>query len=642
MNFFRNTLLNTLGLVLIASQFAYAQEHDCAYHKMQGQDKKKVRTSPYDAGLMAKYDIHFCELDLHAENDTVSIDGHVTIHALALQQIDTFAFELHSNHTVDSVLYNGNSIPVANNTHIRYVPQSIASGTDFAMTIYYHGNCPSAQSAAIGSGFSTDNSPSWGNKVTWSLSQPYVAYEWWPCKQALTDKIDSSAVSVRTTLGNRAGSQGLLQSVDTTGNQVKYNWFSREKIDYYLISIAVAEYIDYSYYINLGNGDSVLYQNYVYNNPNTLPNFKNTIDTCGLMVKLFSDKVVKYPFYKEKYGHCMAPFGGGMEHQTMTSLGSFNFDLVAHELFHQWYGDYVTCKTWKDIWINEGFARYGEVLAREWLRGPISAANKINQYHNNIKTSIFGSVYFTDTADVDRIFDSRLTYNKGGAIIHTLRFILGDSAFFQVLSQFPQQYAYSNASFSDFKLFAENLTGVNLTDWANQWFYGQGWPIYNMQYNSNGNQILIRLKHATSNSATPLFKTPVQITLNSASGDTTLILPVNTNDEFYMINSNKMITNAVIDPNNWVIDSTSSISKNDLLFPTDLNEIKPDDLIKLGIDQLKFHESLLGKSAEVLSVDGKLIQRFVVAKKVYNLSDLFLSNGIYFIQIGDIRKKILK
>eukprot|EP01030_Chromulinospumella_sphaerica_P015185 gene15185-14982_t len=148
-----------------------------------------------------------------------------------------------------------------------------------------------------------------------------------------------------------------------SGGRNRYEWKHRYPIDYYLVSASVARYVDYSFKMHLeGSADSMLIQNYVYDNPLTLPFFKNVIDSTGILVNYFSSIYGRYPFWKEKYGHCMAPLSGGMEHQTMTTLGYFQGWLVVHELGHQWFGDNVTCGTWRDIVMNEGFASYSEYL----------------------------------------------------------------------------------------------------------------------------------------------------------------------------------------------------------------------------------------------------------------------------------------
>ncbi len=152
--------------------------------------------------------------------------------------------------------------------------------------------------------------------------------------------------------------------------------------------------MDYSIYAHpQGYADSILIQNYIYDHPNILSTYKNAIDQTAGMVTLFSDLMGLYPFHREKYGHCQAQLGGGMEHQTMSTMGDFNTRLIAHELAHQWYGDNVTCATWSDIWINEGFATYGEYLVLEYLSGLSAAASMMQSLHNSIMSSPGGSVY---------------------------------------------------------------------------------------------------------------------------------------------------------------------------------------------------------------------------------------------------------
>src|SRR5690606_33875381 len=125
--------------------------------------------------------------------------------------------------------------------------------------------------------------------------------------------------------------------------------------------------------------DSMLLQEYIYDHPEVLPLYKNAIDSMPLLVNYFSDLFGRYPFYKEKYGHCLSPMGGGMEHQTMTTLRSFNFNLVVHELAHQWFGNYVTCRSWQDLWLNEGFATYSEYLANHYFKGEAAALQHLEQ-----------------------------------------------------------------------------------------------------------------------------------------------------------------------------------------------------------------------------------------------------------------------
>jgi len=353
------------GVAIAVTGFVSAQSV-CSLTKANSVNR--VQAVPINhVELMNKYDAKFHHLTINVERTDKNISGNVrTLAQVKSVSLDTFAVEFYSTMIIDSARINGMLItPVRVQDAVNFILPSTLSQNDMIdAKIYYHGLAPTVNGSAIGDGLNNGTSQSWGNQVTWSLSEPYSAYEWFPCKQQLQDKLDSSYVFVTTDSTNKVGSNGLLTNVVTVGNKKRYEWKNRHVIDYYLISIAVAQYIDYSFYAHpAGTTDSVLVQNYIYNNPATLPNFKSVIDQTDDLIEFFSTKFGMYPFADEKYGHAMAPFGGGMEHQTMTSLGSFGFELIAHELAHQWWGDNVTCRTWGDIFVNEGFASYSEYLA---------------------------------------------------------------------------------------------------------------------------------------------------------------------------------------------------------------------------------------------------------------------------------------
>ncbi|MFH0865187.1 MAG: hypothetical protein V1904_03275, partial [Bacteroidota bacterium] len=279
--------------------------------------------------LMNKYDVKFYWLNINLERTSTYISGNVTINAKVQNAaLDTFEVELVTQLTIDSAKINGVICPVTHTTNFADIKlaSALPVGSDVSAQIFYHGTPPSG---GFFSGISHGTSPSWGNEVVWTLSEPFNANQWWPCKQELTDKADSSWVFVTTANTNKVGSNGLLENiVAVPGNKYRYEWKSRNPIDYYLISVAVAKYVDYTIYCHPAGVDSLMIQNYIYDNPSTLPYFKDIIDSTAEMIELYSQLYGPYPFGNEKYGHSMAPLGGGMEHQTMTTLGSFSFMLV--------------------------------------------------------------------------------------------------------------------------------------------------------------------------------------------------------------------------------------------------------------------------------------------------------------------------
>jgi aminopeptidase N len=389
-------------------------------------------------------------------NTSTYLSGTGRMDATAIQNIDSALLELYPTLTISEIRLNGIPTAFSRTGTVVKAFVGVISGETFSLEIDYSGNPPTAQTNPLGgSGITAGSSPSWGNKVVWTLSEPFSAMEWFPCKQSLTDKADSSFVSVTVPDTCKAGSNGVLTSIDTLGNGfLKFNWQHRHPIDYYLISIAVAKYVDYSYFVSpVGAPNPILVQNYIYNNPQTLPNFIDEINETGDFIELFYDKYGPYPFEDEKYGHCMAPISGGMEHQTMTTQGFFEKKLTAHELGHQWWGNNVTCASWCDIWINEGFASYSEYLMLENLY-PAEKTQHMLDVHQNVKTQTGGSVWVLDSLNESRIFSGRLTYDKGAAIVHTIRFLINnDSLFFEGLRAFQVTFKDSTATGVDFKDF---------------------------------------------------------------------------------------------------------------------------------------------------------------------------------------------
>ncbi len=567
------------SFLLIAS-FALLKmqaQHVCSTSKIASANYSSVVATAH-TNLENKYDVKFHHLNLNVERTSKAVSGNVrTIATVSATSLDSFAFELHSALIIDSMRINGVArIAVRNGNEVRVkLVSTLNLGATIDATIYYHGTPPTVNGAAIGDGFNNRTSPSWGNQITWSLSQPYSAYEWWPCKQQLQDKIDSTYTFITTDSTNKAGSNGILTNVVTIGNKKRYEWKNIEPMNYYLVSVAVGKYVDYRFYAHpVGAPDSVLVQNYIYDNPATLTNFKTEIDRTDEFIEHFSTLFGTYPFWRQKYGHCMAPLGGGMEHQTMTTQGSFSFTLTAHELGHQWWGDNVTCRTWNDIFVNEGLASYCEQLALEQF-DPAQAAPNMLSVHNSVMGSAGGSVYNPDTTDVNRIFDSRLSYDKGSAIMHSLRFVVNDdNLFFTALKNYQTLYARGNASIDDFKTSIENSTGLNLTQFFAQWIYGEGYPSFTVKWNKVGNNFMLKNTETVSmGSITPIFKTPIEYKLTRSIGDTIIKVDQNNLVEYYTIPGVLGTVTAVsVDPNNWILNKVISVTQDATLTNIGVNE----------------------------------------------------------------------
>ena len=554
---------------LTSTLLSYAQDNTGSCSARKATKKWQTKSASLSVAEIAeteKYNVHYYDLDLQMTNTSTYLAGNVQIHAKALAYLDSALIELFESLVISDIKVNGSIVTYNRVSNKIRVPVNANAQEYFVIDVAYSGTPPTAQTNPLGgSGLTAGSSPSWGNKVVWSLSEPFSAYEWFAVKQSLTDKADSCAVAITVPDTCKAGSNGVLEQVLPLGNGwTRYQWKHRHPIDYYLISVAVAKYVEYNVYANpQGSPSPVLIQNYVYDNPGTLPNFIDEINETAAFLELYATQFGPYPFADEKYGHCMAPIGGGMEHQTMTTQGFFEKTLTSHELAHQWWGDHVTCASWCDIWLNEGFASYAEYLMLEALYAG-QEANHMTQVHQSVMNQPGGSIWVLDSLNEARIFDGRLTYDKGAGFIHTLRYIIqNDSIFFAALTDFQGTFANGTATGLDFKNHIANFCNINLDAFFEQWYYGEGFPTYQVHYNQIGSDLFLQISHTASMpTITPIFTNPISLRiLRQGQADTIIRFEINNNAEFFSLYNFGILAGTIgIDPGNWVINGNGGVS----------------------------------------------------------------------------------
>jgi len=460
------------------------------------------------------------------------VSGNVTIGATTLiDKLDTFAIELIPELAIDSAFLNGHKVnkPARAADNVLFPITLIKKkGTHFTVKIYYHGVSPSG---GFFSGITTAYNVTWKKEATWTLSEPFAAKTWFPVKEDLKDKADSAWIFLTVSSKYMAGSEGVLTNITNLPNgKRRYEWKTRYPIDYYLLSYAVADYRDFSFYAHPTNpaGDSVLVQNYIYNSDAYLNQHRKQIKETAKLIDLYVKLFGPYPFRKEKYGQSLTELGGGMEHQTMTTLGGFGFDLVAHELGHMWFGDNVTCADWSDIWVNEGFATYADYLANEYIKGDSIASIFISRAQNNAMSLPGGSVYIPPNeiymGNEWRIFNGRLSYDKGASILHMLRHeINNDTIFFRILKTYQTKFAGGVATGDDFNTIVNNITGKNYTWFFKQWYYGEGYPVYSIEWYDSANVLHLTSIQTTSTANPGFFKMWMDYKIEFKDGRDTLV-----------------------------------------------------------------------------------------------------------------------
>ena len=596
-----------------------------------------------------RYDVKFYHLDLNMDNMSTALSGTVQMDASANEPMDSALYELFSGYTITEIRVNGNTVDYSRNNSAIKVPVNAGQNEIFSIETDYSGLPPTAATNPLGgAGMSQDDSPTWGNEVVWSLSEPFSAYEWFPCKQSLTDKADSSFFFITVPSNLKAGSNGLLEQVVDLGNGYsRYEWKHRHAIDYYLISVSVSSYVEYNVYANPeGAPNPILIQNYIYDNPQTLINFQDDIDETADFMELFYDLYGPYPFEDEKYGHCMAPFSGGMEHQTMTTQGFFTKGLTTHELGHQWWGDNVTCASWCDIWINEGFASYSEYLMLENLY-PNEKDGHMEDVHDNIMNQNGGSVWVLDSLNENRIFSGRLTYDKGAAIIHTMRYMVNnDNLFFDILRDFQVAFTDSTANGIDFKEALEEATGQDFTPLFEEWYFGEGFPTYSILWQQSGNDVLLQINQTTSKpSVTPFFTNDLNIRFTRpGQSDTIVRFNIDGNSNSFTVgNIGNISPSLTIDPQNWIVNENGSIIQSNELSIIDFEQNSLDLSIYPNPSRGIFSIDGLTEKAELVIYDlnGKERKKECISPQQYiDIKELGKGTYIIEIQINKNKKRL--
>jgi len=570
------------------------------------------------------------------------ISGSVTSYFQVVQpSVSQINFDLNVALTVDSVMYHSVAISfaqTAENTLNITLPSSLVMNQLDSISVYYHGNPPEGQ--GFGSFIKSTHN---GTPIIWTLSEPFGAKEWWPCKNDLSDKIDSVDMIVTTPQQYRAASNGMLVSETQQGSKKTYHWKHRYPIAAYLIAVAVTDYSVFSVYAPV-NGKNIEVLNYVF--PESLTDAQTNIPNIIPVLQLYDSLFAPYPYLNERYGHAQFGWGGGMEHQTMTFLIDFGLELMAHELAHQWVGDMITCGNWHEIWLNEGFATYWTGLTFENLYSPYDWKTwKTNQIEN-ITSQPGGSVYCSDTSSVSRIFDGRLSYAKGGMILHMLRWVIGDSAFFQGMRNYLSDnlLKYSYACSDDFITHMEAASGKSLTGFFNDWLYGEGYPTYSIHCTSmQNNDIQVSISQTQSHSSVSFFEMPVALKFKNDTQDTTIVFDNTFSGQTFVVNPGFMPDSVFFDPDQWLVAKLESLTLGISDGQTISNHISVFPVPVHNELQLSF-DGISVESVEITDITGRLLlhteYQKTPEKSTFDCSAF--KNGVYVLKIQTGQNAFIK
>jgi len=548
-----------------------------AHAMIRAAEERSEDDFPVAREAMDDTDVLSYALDIELSNiiptsNTCTITGTNTMTVKSLAPALTqFTFRLRNQYSITSALVNG-STPVTvatSSTTTRVVTLDRAYTFDevFTLTVAYTGG-------SVSRGFgSIDVNTQGGQPVVATLSEAYFAYTWWPVKDGDTfvpgDNSDKAQLDLKFTVPNTmvVASNGLEAEppVNLSGSRKRYHWASAYPTSTYLVCFGATNYNTWTLNYN-HTGGSMPVQFFIYPGSDSPAN-RAAWGKCVDMLGVFRDVYGEYPFINEKYGMYQFNFGGGMEHQTMTGQGTFAESVTAHELGHQWWGDMITCKTWSDIWLNEGFATYSECLWEERKTGSISSTAYFSAIQARKPASVGDTVWVSPagTADMNRIFSSTYSYRKGAWVLHMLRGVVGDATFFQILADYRAAFSYSAASTDDFAVVASATCGEDLSDFFSQWVYSPGAPAYQFGWQTTNiagqDYLLARIAQTHTTAGYPnVFEMPIRLRVTIAGQPQTLIVNNDARTEWFVVPVSGPVTALAFDPDEWILRTSANSS----------------------------------------------------------------------------------
>ncbi|MCB9871309.1 MAG: M1 family metallopeptidase [Planctomycetes bacterium] len=472
-----------------------------------------------------------------------------TIANLASIQLD-----LATSLTVNSVQMNTKAVSFSRNGTVMTITLDRPYLKDelFTVEIDYSGT-PS--SGGFG-GFQWVTHGTAASPMAWTLSEPWYSYTWWPVKETLTDKA-TSEIWVTHPDTMTAASNGSRLGIDTlSGNRLRTRWKTAYPIAPYLMSLAVTNYQTRTdTYTHLGANMPVEF--YVF--PENFASWQSGMNQLVPMLTAFSNVYGQYPFVNEKYGIAQFTWGGGMEHQTITSQSSVSEYLCAHELSHHWWGDNITCATWHDIWLNEGFATFSEAIWAENKPGG-SLATYLTKIRGTRPSSTSGTVYVYNATSTNAVFSTTNVYNKGSWVLHQLRHVLGDAVFFKALLDYRAAFQGKSATTADFRASCEKTSGMDLGWFFDECVMNGGAPTYRTSskfVQRNGTDYLY-LQIEQRQTTPSLFVMPLDVVVQTTSGPVTQVVWDDERIDEFTIRLPGAGTSYALDPDQWVLRGTTS------------------------------------------------------------------------------------
>jgi len=513
------------------------------------------------------YDVLSYDLDIQLVPADRSLTGTVDIGLTALEEgLIRVRLDLVDDLTCDGVNFRGRQATFTHQGDSLVVDLGapLATAPAETLTIRWHGRPPRHGAFMTGLMFRSHDSgtpqdPADDVPMVANQSQPWSAHSWWPCKDHPSDK---ALVSLTATVPEPllVVSNGTLLLEDTPGPGLRrFAWREAFPIATYLVSVAATNYASWSEDCHPGGGDPIRLDFHVY--PQDLADAEidlaPTCDMLELMVRLAGP----YPFPGEKYAQAEISWFGSMEHQTATSLSQIVFTgdryyelTVIHELAHMWFGDSLTPTVWADIWLNEGFARYCEALWIEHAYG----FPEYQEFMREIGSERHPDLFVNDgiLLDPDPILPNSLIYDKGAWVVHMLRMLIGDDAFFSFLADYAMapELVLGSVTLADMIRYAETAAGRDLSGFFEPWVGTSAVPLVNTYITalipgtgSNGVRV-----HFTQHQ-NPLFEIAVPVVIRTSCETREELVILSRGAETFTWQTDCPVESVSVDPDGMVL-----------------------------------------------------------------------------------------
>jgi aminopeptidase N len=610
------------------------------------------------------YDVQHYDINVDIDIDTETVTGIVSITAKAetagLNEVVLNLYDemqvaevASTTHTIAGMIQSDDKVTIT-------LSESLARDEEFTVTVLYDGTPPDVDGSISSFPFvfwhhGTEEDGTLAPLV-YSMSVTNRSSTWWPCKDVIWDKaLLDIAITVPDTL--TAVSNGVLISrAELENNRATFYWSHGYDVPPYLVSVAISNYttiVDSAHIEVQGAQETVPLVYYVY--PEDEEDAIYDVARLGEALEFYSTVFGPYPYWDEKYGMAFATVNGGMEHQTISTLGSRYLRgdrsaewVFVHELAHQWCGDWVGIADWRDVWLNESFATYCEAIWFEHVDGEQAYFDQMAAFDNNPPpdhSGFSGTIY-----DPDPLFGST-PYKKGAWVLHMLRRIMGKENLFQIFENWMSQYGGQDVVLTqDFIDLCEQYNpGYDFQTFFDQWLLYPGRPHYSYQWSvtPGGENYTVTVRVSQTQDQLDVYVMPLDIRIETESGSETFLAANNERDQTFTFDVDAMPTAVTLDPDNWILKpSTIPTSVSSGLNAPRPNPTPGECLLSYYLPQ----ETRV--SLKLYDVAGRLVRTFVNQElKAANQTiewqgrddnDNPVASGVYYLRLEKLGQSEVK